>query len=120
MRKAKSNSNDLIQPSRTLLKCCLAIAGCFGALPHTYATEALAKQHACMGCHSISEKVVGPAFKEIAKRYESVAGSEAILMAAIRNGSINQWGKIAMPGNDKLTEAQARSLAAYVLQSGKL
>ena len=33
------------------------------------ADEALAKAKNCMSCHNVDKKVVGPAYKEVAKKY---------------------------------------------------
>ena len=33
------------------------------------ADEALAKSKNCMACHAVDKKVVGPAYKEVAKKY---------------------------------------------------
>ena len=39
------------------------------------ADQALAQKNACLSCHSVDKKIVGPAFKDVAKRY---AGDKAL------------------------------------------
>ncbi len=50
------------------------------------AQEDLAKSNGCMGCHAIDTKKVGPAFKDVAKKYKGNAGAEAKLTAEISEG----------------------------------
>jgi cytochrome c len=85
----------------------------------SHASEALAKKYACTACHATDERVVGPSFKEIAKRYAAERDAEATLAQTIRKGSVDKWGKVPMPANDALGEADAKTLAAWVLASGK-
>jgi cytochrome c len=76
---------------------------------------ALAKKNGCMVCHAIDKKVVGPAWKDVAAKYRGDAGAEARLMDKIAKGGSGVWGSIAMPPNPKLSEADRRALAAFVL-----
>ncbi len=47
------------------------------------AQEDLAKSSGCMNCHAIDTKKVGPAFKDIAKKYKGQADAEAKLTKEI-------------------------------------
>lgn len=76
----------------------------------------LLRANACLGCHAIDRKVVGPAFRAVAEKYRGKAHAEATVAASIRNGGIGKWGNVPMPPMSSLTEAQARALAAYVLR----
>lgn len=78
------------------------------------ASAELAKSKACMACHAIDKKVVGPGFREIAARYATEKGVEAKLAAKIRNGGSGAWGPMAMPPN-AVTEQEAGLLARWVL-----
>jgi cytochrome c len=44
------------------------------------ASEALAKSSGCLGCHAIDTKKMGPAFKEVAKKYKGNAAAEGKLV----------------------------------------
>ena len=50
------------------------------------AQEDLAKSAGCMGCHAVDTKKVGPAFKDVAKKYKGDAGAEAKLVTEISEG----------------------------------
>ena len=74
----------------------------------------LAKAKACMACHSIDKKVVGPAFKDVAAKYAGDKGAEMRLAAKIKAGGSGVWGAMAMPPNN-VTEQEAATLARWVL-----
>ena len=75
----------------------------------------LAKKNACMGCHAIDSKVLGPAFKDVAKRYASDKEALAKVSVSIKNGGKDKWGTLAMPPSEQLSDADVRTLSAWVL-----
>ncbi len=77
--------------------------------------QALLNDHACLGCHAISEQLVGPAYRDVAARYKDNANASALVAEAILNGGSGRWGQTPMPGNQSLTDAEARALAAFIL-----
>ncbi len=74
----------------------------------------LVNAHACLSCHASAQKLVGPSFKDIAKKYEATADSAAYLSNKIRAGGAGVWGQVPMPAQ-ALSDAQAASLAQWVL-----
>lgn len=86
------------------------------ALLHTptWANQALAQQKNCLACHNVERKVVGPSFKDIAKKYADQNVSAKIASKIIEGGS-GVWGAIPMPANAEVNEAQAKELAAWIL-----
>lgn len=91
----------------------LAVSASFAA--PVMADEALAKSKNCMACHSVEKKVVGPAYKDVAKKYAGQAGAADMLASKILKGGSGVWGPVPMPANTQVTEAEAKSLAAWVL-----
>jgi len=83
----------------------------------TLAAEAqdLAKRKACLNCHGIDRKVIGPALRDVAKRYRGKKDAERMLTAKVLNGGQGAWGPVAMPANRQVDEAQARQLVRWVL-----
>jgi len=79
------------------------------------ANEALARKNDCLGCHAVATKLVGPAYKDVAAKYAGQADAQAMLVQSIRNGSVGKWGDLPMPAHPKLSEADAKKLAAWVL-----
>lgn len=79
------------------------------------ADETLAKAKNCMACHAVDKKVVGPAYKDVAKKYAGDAKAADALAAKIMKGGSGVWGAIPMPANTQVNEAEAKKLAAWVL-----
>lgn len=80
------------------------------------ASNELAAQKNCLACHSVQQKIVGPAFKEVAAKYRNTEGAEQKLIKKVRGGSTGAWGPIPMPPNPNVSEAEAAALVRWVLQ----
>ena len=76
--------------------------------------EALLKTKACLACHSVENKLVGPAYKEVAAKHAGEEGAVALVADHIKNGSSGVYGPIPMPPN-AVTEEEATALAEWVL-----
>ena len=79
------------------------------------ADEALAKSKNCMACHAVDKKLVGPAYKDVAKKYAGNAKAADMLAEKVVKGGSGVWGAIPMPANPQVSEADAKKLAAWVL-----
>jgi cytochrome c len=77
---------------------------------------ALAKQNACLGCHALDKKIVGPSFQAVAKKYTNDPGAIAFLKNKIIKGGAGSWGVVPMPANAKLSAADASLLAGWILR----
>ena len=77
------------------------------------ADEALAKAKNCMSCHQIDKKVVGPAYKEVAKKY--TAKDEAALVEKVLKGGKGNWGTVPMPPNASVKPEEAQKLVKWIL-----
>lgn len=75
----------------------------------------LAKTKNCMACHSVDNKVVGPAYKDVAKKYAGDKTAEDKLVKKVLKGGSGVWGAIPMPANPQVTEAEAHTLVKWVL-----
>lgn len=80
-----------------------------------FADEAMAKAKNCMACHSVDKKLVGPAYKEVSKKYAGKAGSAETLAEHILKGSKGIWGPVPMPPNANVNPDEAKKLADWVL-----
>ena len=85
------------------------------AIPAAQASADLAKAKACMACHTVNSKVVGPAYKDVAAKYAKDPSAEARMAEKIRKGSSGAWGPIPMPANPQVSEADAKALAKWIL-----
>lgn len=75
----------------------------------------LAKAKNCMACHAVANKLVGPAFKDVAAKYAGQKDAEAKLATKVLKGGSGVWGAIPMPANPQVSEAEAHTLAKWVL-----
>jgi len=75
----------------------------------------LARRKACLTCHGVDKRIVGPAFREVAAKYRGQPGIEARLVEKVKKGSSGAWGPIPMPPNPDLPDADARLLVKWVL-----
>ena len=91
-----------------------ALAAVTAAAP-AMADEALAKAKNCMACHATDKKLVGPSYKDVAKKYASDAKAVDTLAAKIIKGGSGVWGAVPMPPNANVNDAEAKKLAAWVM-----
>jgi cytochrome c len=82
-----------------------------------FAQADLAKAKNCMACHAVANKVVGPAYKDVAAKYAGQKGAEDKLVAKVMKGGSGSWGSVPMPANPQVSEAEARSLVKWVLSA---
>lgn len=78
------------------------------------ADDALVKSKGCLACHAVDKKVVGPSYKDVAKKYAGDKKAADMLATKIIKGGSGTWGPTPMPPNN-VTEAEAKKLTAWVL-----
>ncbi|MGL4575889.1 MAG: c-type cytochrome [Burkholderiaceae bacterium] len=93
----------------------LSFVGLFAAGFNASANADLAKAKNCMACHAVDKKLIGPSYKEVAAKYGSDKDAVNKLAGKIRAGGVGAWGQIPMPANPQVTEAEAKTLAAWVM-----
>ena len=94
------------------------VAGAWSAAP-AWANQALAQKNACMACHAVDKKLVGPAYQDVAKKYAGQADAQAQLTKSIKAGGSGKWGAVPMPPQAALSDADANTLAAWILAGSK-
>jgi cytochrome c len=77
---------------------------------------ALAKQNACLGCHALDKKIVGPSFQSVAKKYANDPTATTFLKNKILKGGSGSWGVVPMPANARLNDADLSLLATWILR----
>lgn len=92
----------------------LMLAGLVIALP-AKADEAMARKYNCLACHAVDHKVVGPAYKDVAKKYAGQKDAEAKLIEKVKKGGSGVWGNIPMPPNSAVPDADIKKLVEWVL-----
>ena len=90
----------------------------------------LATRLGCTACHAIDHKLVGPAWKEVGKRYQNAATFEYQgksypvtegLVQKISHGGSGHWGVELMPAMDPGNSQHAliEKLVGFILEAGK-
>lgn len=85
------------------------------ATQNLMADEALAKSKNCLACHTVDNKILGPAFKDIAAKYKGDDGAVAALSDKVKNGGSGAWGNIPMPPNAAVSDVDIETLVNWIL-----
>jgi cytochrome c len=94
----------------------LALVGAAFALP-AHADEALAKKHNCLACHTTDKKLVGPSYKDVAKKYKG-QNVAAPLEQKVKKGGQGVWGPVPMPPNPAVPDGDIKKLVDWILKMG--
>lgn len=69
----------------------------------------------CFTCHKLREPLVGPAYSEIAKKYENTAENISMLADRVINGSSGNWGEVQMLPHRDIKKDDAEIMVKYIL-----
>ncbi len=75
----------------------------------------VARGNACMGCHAVDRKLVGPSFQQIANRYKGDPLATTKLVKKVKDGGSGVWGAIPMPSHPSMSDADVRAVVGWVL-----
>ncbi len=79
---------------------------------------ALTQKYACVACHGMDRKILGPGFQEVAKKYAARADGAQYLATKIRVGSSGIWGAMPMPPQS-LSAAEANQIAQWLMDGAR-
>lgn len=77
--------------------------------------DALVKASDCKTCHHATNKLIGPAHTEVAKKYEFTEANVTYLAKKIIEGGTGVWGEIPMSPHPDISQIDAEKMARYVL-----
>ena len=75
----------------------------------------LLQKNACLACHGMDSKLVGPSFKDIANKYKDRTDASAYLSGKIKAGGQGVWGAIPMPPQ-ALSAAESAQISQWLAQ----
>jgi len=81
--------------------------------------EALIKNSDCLTCHKVDQKIVGPAYDDVANKYTATSAVIDTLANKVIKGGSGNWGSIAMTAHPTLSMDDARHMVRYILSLKK-
>ncbi len=90
------------------------VIACMLSAP-AFANPELAQKKNCMACHAVGQKVIGPAYKDVAAKYAGKADVVPMLTQKVMKGGAGVWGAVPMPANPQVNEAEAKQLVQWIL-----
>lgn len=78
----------------------------------------MAQKKNCLSCHMIDQKLVGPAWRDVAVKYAGREDAVPLLAAKVQKGGTGVWGTAVMPPNP-VTPDEARELVTWILTLNK-
>ena len=69
----------------------------------------------CLACHKTSEKLIGPAYKDVAAKYEATESNIKMLAGKIITGGGGVWGAIPMTPHPQVKEEDAIAMVKYIM-----
>ncbi len=76
----------------------------------------LLNANACVACHTIDKRVVGPSFREVAAKFAGDGDAAGKLAKKIREGGAGGWGNVPMPPNPAISESDLQQVLIWILQ----
>lgn len=73
----------------------------------------------CRTCHKDDTKLIGPAYQDVAKKYENTPKNVKMLAEKVLNGGQGNWGEIPMAGHPNLSVDDASAMVEYILSMKK-
>lgn len=79
------------------------------------AAQQLVQKYACLSCHAIDRKLVGPSYIDIARKYKNNPIATKQLAQKIRTGSVGAWGQIPMPAQPSIKDDELKIIVTWIL-----
>ena len=92
-----------------------AASGLLFSAGSAFADAEMLKKFNCMACHAIDQKRLGPPLKDVAAKYAGDGSAVAMLAKKIQTGGAGVWGQMPMPPQPQVADADAKTLAEYIL-----
>jgi cytochrome c551/c552 len=117
-----AEQNRLVGPQRgvatvraTAAAAAAAAQAPVAAAADTSQVAALLQKNTCTACHAGETQLVGPSWRDIARKH---GGKADYLAGKIRSGGSGVWGAVPMPPQ-QLDESEARAIAAWLAQGAR-
>lgn len=78
-------------------------------VPHDLLTN-----NACLGCHGLEAKIIGPGFTQVAEKYKGRADAIEYFKGRIKSGGTGNWGDVLMPPMSQLSDPDLETIARWL------
>jgi cytochrome c len=78
--------------------------------------QKLLTANACLACHTLDKRVVGPSYREVAAKYAGSANAAGTLAKKIKEGGSGTWGSVPMPPHPQLSDGDLDAMVAWILR----
>lgn len=75
----------------------------------------LIAQSDCLTCHKVEEKLVGPAYREVAAKYPNNQATLDSLASKIIHGGAGVWGQVPMTPHPTIPVEDAQTMVKYIM-----
>src|SRR5262245_17366894 len=93
----------------------LPFVGMAGFSLPAVASAELARRHACFACNPVDRRMVGPSYRNVARKYRADKDAAAKLAAKVKSGGQGVWGNVPMPPNAAVPDADIATLVKWIL-----
>ncbi|MDO8366230.1 MAG: c-type cytochrome [Saprospiraceae bacterium] len=69
----------------------------------------------CLTCHKIEEALIGPPYREVAKKYAGQADAVSMLAEKVMKGGTGVWGEVPMAAHPDMSKEDAEAMVKYIL-----
>jgi cytochrome c len=69
----------------------------------------------CTTCHKINDKNIGPAYADVAKKYETTDANIEMLAQKVIKGGSGNWGSVPMTPHPAVSVDSAKEMVRYIL-----
>ncbi len=102
-------------PAIALCASLLAVAGASQAAPDYAQVKDILSKNACLACHAVDKKVIGPSYQEVAAKRKGEADAAEVLTKHIRSGSSGVYGPVPMPPNAGISDADIKTVVEWLV-----
>ncbi len=85
------------------------------AAPAAATPEQLLQTFACLTCHALDKKVIGPSYREVAAKYAGDKNALDALVKKVKAGGSGVWGQVPMAPNPQVPDADLQAMVKYIL-----
>ena len=77
--------------------------------------KALIEASDCRTCHHDKDKVIGPAYADVAKKYPNTDANVKMLASKVIAGGTGVWGQLPMVAHPNISTEDAEAMVKYIL-----